>query len=202
MESVVLSVQKRENLGSKSSRNSRRQGVIPVNIYGLGQESLAVLMEQKQLEVELKKPGFLSRVLTLDTGEGKQVAIARKVQLDPVTDRVLHIEFQRVDEKSKVRVKIPIHYINEEKSPGIKLGGILNIIVHRLEVSCSPHAIPEQFVVDLSGRSMNQSIHLEELQLPKEIQAIDLVRNRVLATIVAPKGSKEDKSESGSVTTP
>jgi large subunit ribosomal protein L25 len=197
---AIVSVKKREKLGSRAARAYRHQGYVPANIYGLKQPSNAILMLQKELLEALKTPGFLSRVVQMDAGDGPQMVIAKALQRNPVTDQVVHVEWLRVDDQSTLHIQVPIHYTNENQAPGIKLGGVLNVIVHRLDVLCSPRSIPEGFTIDLTGKQVGQSISLDALQLPDGVRPFDAIRDHVLATIVAPGGAEASTGTSEAVT--
>jgi large subunit ribosomal protein L25 len=188
-ESHVFQAKERAQVGTGTARAVRRDGMVPGVVYGDKKEPQAISINSRDLEREFTSLAFFSRIYTIDTGKEKQQVIAKDIQLHPVTDVPLHIDFQRINKNSKVHVSVPVHYINEEKSPGIKRGGTLNVIVHSLEIVCSPLSIPEELVVDLAGLEAGKSITLDVLSLPQGVNAVNAVRDNVLATIV---GSSTD----------
>ena len=148
--------------------------------------------DYKLLNQECHTLAFYSQVITVSIGKEKQEVIAKEVQLHPVHDTPIHVDFQRINKDSKIHVSVPVSYINEDKAPGIKRGGTLNIIIHSLEIVCPPHSIPENLVVDLTGIEMGTSVPLDALKLPTGAKAAHTDRDHVLATIVAPSGANEE----------
>jgi large subunit ribosomal protein L25 len=191
-ESHVFQAQARAQAGTGTARAVRREGMVPGIIYGDSKEPQMISLNSRELEREFTSLAFFSRIYTIDTGKQKQQVIAKDVQLHPVTDAPLHIDFQRINKDSKVNVSVPVRYINEEKSPGIKRGGTLNVIVHSLEIVCSPLAIPQELTVDLAGLESGKSINLDVIALPEGAKAANAARDNVLATLV---GASADAAE-------
>lgn len=196
-QAIALKAEERQGTGTGVARALRRVGKIPGIIYGGGQDPQPIAVDLKVVSHEIQKPGFFSRVYTVEMDQAKvqtklQV-IARDIQFHPVTDIPLHVDFQRVDKDSKIHVSVPIEYINEDKAPGLKLGGMLNIIVHNLDVVCPADSIPERITIDLAGLNINQSVHLETVELPKGVKAAHAARDCTLVTIVPPSGADEEK---------
>lgn len=189
---LEFQAQERTASGTGVARALRRQGMVPGVIYGDNKEPQLVAVDYKALNQECHTLAFYSQVITVSVGKTKQEVIAKEVQLDPVSDTPVHVDFQRINKNSKIHVSVPVSYINEDKAPGIKRGGTLNIIIHSLEIVCPPHAIPESLVVDLAGIEMGTSIQLESLKLPTGAKAAHPDRDHVLATIVAPSGAAEE----------
>jgi large subunit ribosomal protein L25 len=188
----TFSVSLREKSGTGVARAVRRQDMVPGIVYGNKQDPMKISMSAKDIALEYTTKRFFSTLYKLDV-DGKAVdVLVKDIQLHPVSDRALHIDFMRVDKNSIVTVAIPVRYINEDKSPAIKRGALLNIIIHELEVKCSPHGIPLEIVVDLNGIEGNKSILLEEITLDKGVKAAHPQRDSVLATIVV---SKEEAAE-------
>jgi large subunit ribosomal protein L25 len=198
---LELKAQERLSGGTGVARALRRQGMVPGIIYGDNKEPEMIAVDYKELDHECHTLAFFSRVITLNVGNKKQQVIAKDVQLDPVKDTPVHVDFQRVNKESKVHVSVPVVYINEDKAPGIKRGGTLNVIIHSLELVCLTQSIPEKLVVDLSGAEMGVSIHLESLKLPSGAKAAHADRDHVLVTIVAPSGMTEEDKEKEEKTT-
>jgi large subunit ribosomal protein L25 len=196
-QAIALKAEERQGTGTGVARALRRVGKIPGIIYGGGHEPQPIAVDLKVVSNEIQKPGFFSRVYTVEMDQAKvqtklQV-IARDIQFHPVTDIPLHVDFQRVDKDSKIHVSIPVEYINEDKAPGLKLGGMLNVIVHNLEVVCPAASIPEKITIDLAGLNINQSVHLDSIELPKGVKAAHAARDCTLVTIVPPSGADEEK---------
>lgn len=186
--------QPREKAGTGTARAARRLGMIPGIIYGDHKEPELINVDLKSVTRELHSASFFSRVFKVITGKKSVDVIVRDIQLHPVTDQPLHIDFQRVNKDSKITVAVPVIYVNEDKSPGLKRGGTLNIIIHNLEVKCSPVSIPESLTFDLSGLEANHSVRLEELKLPNGVVPAYPARDKVIATIVPPAASPEAKA--------
>jgi large subunit ribosomal protein L25 len=189
---AALIAEEREGTGTGVARALRRDGKIPGVIYGGAENPQPIAIDAKTVYTEAHKAGFFSRIYTLELSPKKKLqVIARDIQFHPVTDVPLHVDFQRIDKNSKINVSIPVEYINEDKAPGIKLGGMLNIIVHNLEVVCPADSIPEKITIDLAGININQSIHLDAVALPKGVKAANAARDNTLVTVVPPAASDE-----------
>lgn len=195
-QSAALIAEKREGTGTGVARALRRDGKIPGVIYGGSEQPQPIAVVAKDIMMEVSKTGFFSRVHTLELGSGKKMqVIARDIQFHPVTDNPLHVDFQKIDKNSKINVSVPVEYINEDKAPGIKFGGILNIIIHKLDIVCLADSIPHSIIVDLTGMNVNQSIYLDSLILPNGVKAAHAARDNTLVTITPPAG--EEKATEG-----
>lgn len=190
-----LNVELRESTGKGSSRALRRGGRIPAVLYGGKSEPVHFSLEPVQLDKELHKTGFLSKIFELSLDGKKEKALAREVQFHPVTDRPLHVDFLRVSKDGKITVSVPLNFINELDSPGIKRGGVLNIILHSLDVSSDMDHIPNSIDVDLSGLEIHDAIHLKNIKLPKGVVAAHPDRDNDIANIVAPTVMKKTSAE-------
>ena len=182
----VMKATVREQSGTGPARAARRQGLVPAILYGGKKTPEHIAITEKQLSIEINSTHFFNRVFQLEINGQKQTAIVKTLQLHPVTDRPLHVDFYRVEKDSKIHVFVPVEFIHEDKSPGIKRGGVLNVIAHTLEVICPANAIPEALTVDLTGLEIGQSLHLDALTLDKNITVAHPERDHTLATIVAP----------------
>jgi large subunit ribosomal protein L25 len=190
----VLIAQARLANGTGAARATRREGLVPGVIYGNNKDPEMIAVDPKVLVKEFHKPGFFSRLYTISVEGKEQHVLAKDIQLHPVTDQPLHIDFQRISKTAKINVNVPIVFINDDKCPGIKRGGVLNIVHHSLEVICPAIAIPEQLTVDLSGVGPNQGIHIEDLNLPEGVVAAHPERDNTIATIVVAVGDEEPVS--------
>ncbi len=145
----------------------------------------------------LHKSGFYSHVLTIEVGKEKYEVLPRDVQFDAVTDEIMHIDLLRFAKGQTINVEIPVRFINEEKSPGLKRGGVLNIVRHDVEVVCAPNAIPEELVFDLSSVEVGDSIHISATELPKGVELTITDRDFTVATVAAPSALKSEETEEG-----
>src|SRR5678816_3919151 len=166
-ELLVLKAERRDRAGKGAARATRRTGVVPGVIYGNKEVPELITLDPKPLESAIKKRGFYSTVMALELAGKRQQVLPRDVQLDPVTGRPIHADFQRVDQKSKVRVWVPVRFVKHDESPGIKRGGVLNIVRREIEFACPVSAIPREVVVDLSGLEINDSAHISMVKLPE-----------------------------------
>jgi large subunit ribosomal protein L25 len=197
-----LNVELREGTGKGASRALRRTGRIPAVLYGGVGEPVHFSLEPVQLDKELHRTGFLSKIFDLSLNGKKEKVLARDVQFHPVTDRPLHVDFLRVSKDSKITVSVPLNFINELDSPGIKRGGVLNIILHNLDVSSDMDHIPSSIDIDLTGLEIHDTIHLNNLKLPKGVVAAFPERDTDIANIVAPTVMKKVAGEEASEETP
>ncbi|HUX79427.1 MAG TPA: 50S ribosomal protein L25/general stress protein Ctc [Alphaproteobacteria bacterium] len=186
-----FTVQLREQTGKGSSRALRREGRIPAVLYGGKDAPVHFSLDPIQLNKELHSTGFLSKVFDIPVGGKKEKALARAVQFHPVTDRPLHVDFLRVSKDGKITVAVPIQFINELNSPGIKRGGVLNIITHNLEVISNIDHIPNSIEIDLTGLEIQDTIHLKNIKLPEGVVAAHPERDSDIANIVAPTVMKK-----------
>lgn len=190
-----LNVELREGTGKGASRALRRTGRIPAVLYGGAAEPIHFSLEPVQLDKELHRAGFLSKIFEIPLNGKKEKALARDVQFHPVTDRPLHVDFLRVSKDSKITVSVPLNFINELSSPGIKKGGVLNVTLHNLDVSSDIDHIPSTIDVDLTGLEIHDTIHLKDLKLPKGVVATHPERDNDIANIVAPTVMKKVAGE-------
>lgn len=190
VETIV--VQSRQANGTGGARATRREGLVPGIVYGNKKEPHAIALDARPILKELYKPGFFNRLFTIALDGKEEFVLAKAIQLDPVTDHPLHIDFQRVGKDSKIQVNVPIRFINDEKAPGVKKGGSVNIVHHTLEMKCSAMSIPEEIVVDLGKLEMNHGIRLSELKLPEGAVA-QSDQDITIVNIVAPSGAKTDE---------
>lgn len=196
-----LDVQLREGTGKGATRALRREGRVPAVLYG-GEEAPAHFsLDPIQLDKELHKTGFMSRVFELPLQGKKEKALARAVQFHPVTDRPLHVDFYRITKGAKITLFVPIQFINELASPGIKRGGVLNIINHNLEVIADVDRIPSHIEVDLTGLEIHDTIHLNHLKLPEGVAPAHSERDNDIANIVAPTVMKQTEGEAAATST-
>lgn len=193
-ETAILSAELRDNAGKGAARAVRRSDRVPAVIYGDKQPAVLISIENKVAVREVNRRGFFTHLYDIEVKGKKHRVLARDVQFDPVTDRPLHIDFLRVAAHTRVRVAVPLAFINQDKSPGLKRGGMLNVVAHELELLVSPDAIPERIEVDVTGQEMNSSIHLGAIKLPKGAKTVIADSETTVATIVPPAAAKSEET--------
>ncbi|MEB3702477.1 50S ribosomal protein L25 [Candidatus Bealeia paramacronuclearis] len=189
---IALKADVRENIGKGASRAARNAGQIPAVLYGGEEKPMHFVIDEIQFNKELHQASFYTTIFEINAGKKKERALARAVQFHPVSDRPLHVDFLRVSKDSKLTVAVPLHFINDDKSPGIKRGGVLNIVIHNLEVLCDMDHIPDHIDIDLAGLEIHGSIQLKDIKLPAGAVAAHPDRDDTLANIVAPTIMKQD----------
>lgn len=196
----TLSARARDRAGKGSARAARREGLVPAVIYGDKKDPFTITVVQRDLE-KLLKPGFFSHLIDIDVAGDKHRVLPRDLQQHPVTDRALHVDFLRVSATSEITVEVPVEFINDDACPGLKRGGVLNVVRHDVEVYCLADNIPEKIIVDLAGRQIGDSIHISAVTLPQGVRpTID--RDFTIATIAAPTVATEaTEAEAGETET-
>jgi len=182
----------RPRAGKGAARAVRREGHVPGVIYGDKKPPLAVSVDHIALRNSIYAGHFLTTICELDIDGEKHRVIPRDYQLDPVKGLPIHVDFLRLGEGARIRVRVPVHVKNADQAPGVKRGGTVNIVEHAVEVYCPADAIPAAIDVDLSGLEMNRSIHLSDLSLPENVRPASR-RDVTLVTIVAPSGYLEEQ---------
>lgn len=194
---LTLSAEPRERAGKGASRALRREGRVPAVIYGDNKEPISIHVEAKALYKLLMTGHFFNSIVEL-TVDGKATrTLPKDVAFDPVSDRPIHADFLRLNKNSTVDVEVPVHFTNEDASPGLKRGGVLNIVRHELELICEADKIPEEIEIDVTGYEIGDSIHISALTLPEGSKSAITDRDFTIATIVAPSGlkSKDDAAQ-------
>ena len=192
---LTLSAETRERAGKGASRAIRREGRVPAGIYGNNEEPESIHVEEKILNKLLGTGHFFNSVVMVEVG-GKSVrTLPKDVAFHPVTDRPLHADFLRVSEHATVHVNVPVIFKNEEASPGLKRGGVLNIVAHEIELIVDAAEIPDDVVVDLAGLDVGESIHISAVKLPKGAKAAHDETDFTVATIVAPSALKSAEGD-------
>ena len=186
-----LSATARPKAGKGAARAVRREGRVPGVIYGDSKEPIGISLDFKELRQRIYAGHFLTTVFQLDVEGTKHRVIPRDFQLDPVKDNPVHVDFLRLGEGAKVRVRVPIHVVNADQAPGIKRGGTVNIVTHTISVLCLADAIPQGFDVDLTGLEINYSKHLSDIQVPGNVKVLEH-GDITLVTIVPPSGYAEE----------
>ena len=187
---LTLSAETRDRAGKGASRELRRQNRVPAVIYGNKQEPELIHVEEKALIKLLMTGHFSNSVVEIELGGKKQITIPKDVAFHPVSDRPTHVDFLRIVKGAKVDVQVPVLFINEEASPGLKRGGVLNIVRHELELVCDNDRIPDDIQIDVAGFDIGDSIHISNVTLPAGSESKITDRDFTIATIVAPSALK------------
>ncbi len=189
-EALTLPAETRERAGKGASRALRREGRVPAVIYGGGEDPAPIHVEAKELNRQLGTGHFMNSIVMIEVG-GKSVrTLPKDVAFHPVNDQPLHVDFFRLSKDSKIEVSIPVVFINEEASPGLKKGGVLNMVRHDLELVCESDKIPDEIHIDVTGLEVGDSIHISNVELPEGSVSAITDRDFTIATIVAPSALK------------
>jgi len=194
-ETLTLPAEARERAGKGASRALRREGRTPAVIYGGKEEPMMIHVEQKELVRQLMTGHFMNSIVNIEIGGQTVRTLPKDVAFHPVTDRPTHVDFLRMTGDSKVAVQVPVVFVNEEGSPGLKKGGVLNIVRHELELLCPNADIPEQIEIDVTGKDVGDSIHISDVTLPKGVTSVITDRDFTIATLVAPSALKSSEGD-------
>lgn len=194
-EQLMLPAEPRERAGKGASRALRRDGRVPAVIYGEKQEPVAVHVEAKLLAKMLSTGHFMNSVVMVEVGGKANRTLPKDVQFHPVTSRPVHVDFLRIGEHSQVHVNVPVRFVDEEASPGLKRGGVLNVVRHELELICDAAAIPDEISITLSGMEIGDAIHISSVELPAGSKSAIEDRDFTIATVVAPSAMKSEAEE-------
>ena len=192
---LTLSAETRDRAGKGASRELRRQNRVPAVIYGNKQEPELIHVEEKALIKLLMTGHFSNSVVEIELGGKKQITIPKDVAFHPVSDRPTHVDFLRIVKGAKVDIEVPVVFINEDASPGLKRGGVLNIVRHELELICENDKIPDDVQIDVAGFDIGDSIHISHVKLPKGSESKITDRDFTIATIVAPSALKSTEGD-------
>jgi large subunit ribosomal protein L25 len=186
-----IKAEPRPRSGTGGARATRRQDKVPGVVYGNGDAPENIALNGRELNIVIGRGKFLSTVFELDVGGKKSRVIPREVQLDPVKDWPIHVDFQRVGPGARIRVNVPARFVNEGLSPGLKRGGVLNIVRHEIEVTCPADAIPDYFEFNLEGLEIGRSVHISAIKMPEGVKPTILNRDFTVATIAGHKIEEE-----------
>jgi len=192
---IEIVARKRETQGTGAARRLRRKGLVPGIVYGGDKGELTIELDHKALYLNLRNERFHASILTLDVAGAKEQVLLRAVNMHPYRPQVEHVDFQRVLKDRKLHMKVPLHFANAEKSPGVKeQGGVVSHVLNELDIVCFPDDLPEFIEVDLSNLAVGNSIHARELPLPKGVElALKKDENPVVATVVVPQLITEEE---------
>ncbi|MCC3861001.1 50S ribosomal protein L25/general stress protein Ctc [Pseudemcibacter aquimaris] len=195
MANTVIKAEVRTKAGKGSSRAMRREGRLPAVIYGDKKDAVSISVDRVEIVKQMNTGSFLSTTYDVEVEGKKEMVIPRDVQLHPISDWPMHIDFLRLSKNATININIPVHVINEDDCPGIRQGGIVNIVRHEVEFECPANAIPESIEIDLTGAELGDSIHISSVKLPEGVTPTIDDRDFTVATISAPSGLKSAESE-------
>lgn len=190
-----LTAAKRDQAGKGAARSLRRSNKTPAVIYGDFKEPVKIVLDENIINVEYRKGHMFTSVCDIVVDGEKHMVLARDIQLHPVTDNVMHVDFLRVTAKTKIAVNVPLHFINEDLSPGLKNKGTLNVVRFEMEVLCSAIDIPEFINVDLDGKDFGDAIRLSDAKLPEGVSPVITNRNFMIANLYEPKTVEEEAAD-------
>jgi large subunit ribosomal protein L25 len=191
MAGIVLNVEKREKTGTGGARATRNAGLIPGVLYGGPRGSIPITIQASDVTMALRSGKFLSHMVELNHQGERQPVIPRAIQFHPVTDLPIHVDLYRVEENSEIAIDVVVHFKNHEASPGLKRGGALNVVRHTIKLKCKANKIPEEIVVDLTGKDIGDSIHISHVTLPDGARPVIRDRDFTIATVAGRKVEAE-----------
>lgn len=191
MAGVVLNVEVREKTGTSGARASRRAGLIPGVLYGGPRGAIAIDLQATQVIKALQSGKFISHMIEIDHKGERQPVIPKAIQYHPVNDRPVHIDLYRVEEDAIIDVDVVVHFKNQDLSPGLKAGGTLNVVSHTVSLHVPAGKIPEEVVIDLTGKVVGDVIHVADLDLPKGVAPTAKFKDATIATIIASRAAVE-----------
>lgn len=191
-EMISLIAEPRSRAGKGPARATRRAGRVPAIVYGDDKEPALISLEPRELARCLARPGFFNHIVEISVDGETHRTLPREVQYHPVTDVPLHIDFQRVGAGSQVTVAVPVVFINQEQAPGLRRGGILNVVRHEIEMICSVDSIPERIVADLTGLDIGDTLHASAVELPSQARPVIQDRDFTIASIAASSAVREE----------
>jgi large subunit ribosomal protein L25 len=191
-EIISLGAEMRERAGKGAARAVRRQGRVPAIVYGDNREPTLISLEPRELARAVARPAFFATLVDIGVAGATHRTLPRDVQYDPVSDKPIHADFMRVGVGAQVTVTVPVVFVSHERSPGLRRGGILNIVRHGIEVVCSVDNIPDRLVVDLDGLEIGDSVHIGAVAMPEGVRPASQVRDFTIASIAASSAVREE----------
>ena len=188
VETTEISAIERTRVGKGSARAARRAGMVPAVIYGDKKAPLSIELEERLILRIIHEPGIFGRLLNINVDGSITTVLTRDIQMHPVTDRPLHLDMLRVGKTSNVAVAVPVEFVNENLSPGLKIGGVLNIVRYEIELNCPAGDIPEKITIDLEDIKIGDSIHISAVALPEGVTPTITERDFTIATLQSPGG--------------
>lgn len=194
MSGICLDVTVRENTGTGSARAARRNGDVPAVIYGGDKDPVSVALRKNEVLKALNSGQFIANMIEISHQGEKQTVLTKDIQFHPVTDVPIHIDLYRVTKNTVIDVEVTVTFIGDDVSPGIKRGGILNVVRHAIEVSCPAGSIPDTITVDISEMDIGDSLHISEVELPENVTP-SIKRDFTIATVVSSRASNVETDE-------
>ena len=192
---TTIGASERERVGKGSARAARRAGLVPAVIYGDKKDPVGITMISREVTKLVHQPGIFGRLLEIDVAGTKSTVLTRDIQFHPVSDNIMHMDFLRVSQSATVAVAVAVEFINEDNCPGIKVGGVLNVVRYEVELNCPAIAIPEKIIVDLDGVKIGDSIHISAITLPDGVTPTITDRDFTVATLASPGGGVKNEDE-------
>lgn len=193
VDTITLRAETRDRAGKGAARAARRAGRIPAVIYGEGKPATMITLDPKEVGREVGKAGFFARLVDIEIDGKPTRTLPRDVQLDPIYDQPIHVDFLRVNAGTKITVAVPVHFVGQEASPGIRRGGMLNIVRHEIELICPVENIPDRLIVNLEGLNIGETIHIGSIGLPEGTRTT-VGRNFTVASIAAPTAIRDEQA--------
>lgn len=191
---IKLKATARGGAGKGAARAVRRQGLVPGVVYGDKKEPQNISFVYNELQPHVNTGRFMSTLVDLEVDGTVVRAIPRDIQFEPVRDFISHVDFLRLGKNARIHVEVPVHFKNHADSPGIKKGGVVNIVRHEIDLYCPADFIPDEIMIDLTGLEIGQSIHISSVKLPENVTPAIRERDFTIATIAAPAGLKEEET--------
>ena len=200
-ETFELEAELRSDKGKGASRRLRREGKVPAVMYGAHKEPTMLSLDHNEMLHHLENEAFYSHILTVKIGGNTEQAILKDLQRHPSRAQLWHVDLQRVSANEKIRVHVPLHFINEETCPGVKAGGMVTHNVTEMEIQCLPKNLPEFIEADLAKLEMDAILHMSDIKLPAGVEIVELSHgaghDQAVASIHMPRGAKEEAAEGG-----
>jgi len=194
-DALTLPAETRERAGKGASRALRREGRVPAVVYGGKEDPLTVHVEEKELVRQLNTGHFMNSIVMIDVSGTQVRTLPKDVSFHPVTDRPIHADFLRLAKGATVEVAVPVTFVNEAASPGLKKGGVLNMVRHELDLICDADKIPSEIQIDVTGLDVGDSVHISHVMLPEGSESAITDRDFTIATIVAPSALKSEEGD-------
>ncbi|MAT33611.1 MAG: 50S ribosomal protein L25/general stress protein Ctc [Ponticaulis sp.] len=201
MADLILTLEVRERTGKGGAREARRNDMVPGVLYGGGKDPVAISLKKNEVIKALNSGTFLAHMIEVDHKGEKQSVIAQDVQFHPVTDMPEHVDLYRVDKKQIISVEVPVHFVGEEKSPGLKRGGTLNVVRHEVELNVPAGKIPEFLTADVSKLMIGDNVKISDIELPDGAEPTITDRDFTIATIAGRAPVEEETDEEETVET-
>lgn len=191
----TIAAERREKTGKGPARAARRANLVPAIIYGGQEEPAMVAIERAILDMEIRKPAFFGTIVDIKVNGESIRVLPRELQLHPVTENALHLDLLRVTERTRISVNVPVVFENEDASPGLSRGGVLNVVRYEIEVVCQAGNIPAQIVADVGGLDIGDSLHISMIDLPAGVQPAEQDRDFTIAAVATPTVMSEEEEE-------